>query len=329
MVTSLKHAESTLHWAIASHSFDWDAAIAQLKGHPLQSRLWGDARAAAEGMRQLLLYAANGEDIVALARVETRQVPWLGSVAWLPRGPVAPIGMTALPSLCRYLQQNHYILCACTPWRPSELVPAGSNVQHTLWIDLSVGLEQLSKQLDSQWRYGARRALREGVVTAQSLDADDIGWFFGLCQQISQTKGFRLPGNLALLQQLLALSRDDAPVQAHLFIARRDMQPVAGAFIMRAGDRVHYLWGGVDRAHNKLRAGEAVQWAVIEWAVAQGCTLYDLEGIDKVHNPGTYEFKKKMGGVEVVLAPQQLQPLNWRGSLAKQALHWRERMAGN
>lgn len=326
--TALNSDDSTLHWTTADPDFDWDAAVARLGGHPLQSRLWGDSRAAADGMEQLLLQASDSKGVPALARVETRRIPLLGKLAWVPRGPVAAAGSDVLPSLCSHLREDGYMLCACTPWQQATAGPLDANAQRTMWIDLSVGIESLLKQLDSQWRYGARRAVREGIIISQSTDDGDIAWFFALCSQISQTKGFRLPGNLGLLQQLLARSVPDAPVQARLFIARHGALPVAGAFIMRAGERVHYLWGGVDRAHNKLRAGEAVQWAVIEWAVAQGCTLYDLEGIDRKRNPGTYEFKKKMGGSEVVLASQKLLSLDWRGSLVKQALYWRNKVAG-
>ena len=57
----------------------------------------------------------------------------------------------------------------------------------------------------------------------------------------------------------------------------------------------------------------------MEWAVSQGCTRYDLEGIDPDNNPGVYAFKKKMGGEEVDLAGKEYQPLNMLGKLGCQA----------
>lgn len=95
---------------------------------------------------------------------------------------------------------------------------------------------------------------------------------------------------------------------------------------MRAGKHLHYLWGAVDRAHARARAGEALQWAVIEWGLAQGCTRYDLEGIDPVNNPGTYQFKKKMGGTQIQLQQQLERPLDWRGSVVLQALRVKRRL---
>ena len=76
--------------------------------------------------------------------------------------------------------------------------------------------------------------------------------------------------------------------------------------------------GASDRKFSKQRVGEAVQWAVMEWAAANGCTRYDLEGIDPVNNPGVYVFKKKMGGEIIDLVGQEYVPLNARGKLGYQ-----------
>ena len=64
-----------------------------------------------------------------------------------------------------------------------------------------------------------------------------------------------------------------------------------------------------------MRAGEAVHWAAIEWGLAMGCTRYDLEGIDPQGNPGTYKFKKKMGGTEVALSGKRYIPIGTYGRI--------------
>lgn len=40
---------------------------------------------------------------------------------------------------------------------------------------------------------------------------------------------------------------------------------------------------------------------------------YDLEGIDPARNPGVYQFKRKMGGIEVTLQGMDATPLSWTG----------------
>ena len=104
-------------------------------------------------------------------------------------------------------------------------------------------------------------------------------------------------------------------VRAQLFVARAGNELAAGVFIMRCGESIHYFWGATNRKFNRQRPGEAVQWAVIEWALKEGCTLYDLEGVDPVNNPGVYSFKKKMGGDEVLLTGKSYKGVSLKGKL--------------
>jgi len=139
-----------------------------------------------------------------------------------------------------------------------------------------------------------------------------------LCRSISERKQFRLAQSLAMILQLLKQTTSE--VEAKLFLARYKGRIGAGACIIRCGRSLHYFWGGTDREASEARVGEAVQSAVIEWGMEQCCTHYDLEGIDPVGNPGTYAFKKKMGGREVALEGKRYYPLCLRGRV----LNWIE-----
>ena len=318
-----------LIWCEPDSLEQWDYHLASLGGHPLQSLLWGEARRRIDGITHRCLAGCRDGAITALARVETRRVPVLGPVAWISQGPV---GMFEKHdnSLEEYLRECGYLLLACKPWRevssePIQQYQRGQGTR-TIWLDLRQGKQLLSDNLDKQWRYGVGRAEREGVRVELSSNTDDLLGFYTLCKEISTTKGFQLPGGFALMQALLEMSSPAGPVQAHLFVARLGDSLLGGVFIMRAGLHMHYFWGGVDRGFPHARAGEALQWAVIEWGLAQGCALYDLEGIDPLANPGTYRFKKKMGGKVVSLSPQTLKPLNWRGSVVGKAIMLLDRL---
>lgn len=302
---------------------DWDTALAHLRGHPLQTALWGQARLAVDRIPETRWVVKEAGEVVLMARVEERRIPGLGRVAWIPRGPTVhpKADQARLAEFFRqHLHEQGYILAVMTQWReqfqqtgsPTSVSRAGP--QQTLWIDLQLGRDRLWQALDKQWRYGVGRAERSGVSLEQTVDPEVVDRFFQLCRDISQVKGFNLPASAPLMQRLIGLGRA-GPVQARLFVAQYEGRLGAGAFILRCGDSIHYLWGGTDRELSKLRVGEAVQWAVIEWALAEGCRLYDLEGIDPVNNPGTYAFKKKMGGREVHLAPRTIWPLTLRGRL--------------
>lgn len=301
-----------LEWRCDLDAAAWDRALARLGGHPLQSALWGDARRQAGGTEDLCWAVMRGDDPVWMARVERRKLPAFGWVGWVPRGPTGTDqSKEEFPAELKSRLPGGLRLLVFNPWQSRADGESGG--ARTIWIDLAPGLETLSRNLDKQWRYGVGRARRLGVAVDADAGAGDVADFFALCAATSVRKRFRLVESLPMLEALLARSGDD--VEAKLFLARYQGRIGAGAFIIRCGCSMHYFWGATDRDASEARAGEAVQWAVIEWGVAKGCTRYDLEGIDPVENPGTYAFKRKMGGVEIPLCGKQYVPFDPLGSV--------------
>jgi len=297
-----------VNWTDSHSDVEWEQSVVRLNGHPLQSGLWGNARSMVDGIAQAKRICRSGDKIIAVARIETRKIPLGGKVAWIPRGPAVAFEEDADDvenSLRKDLKACGYRVVVTQSWREHSGAAEDWSGPKTIWIDLSVGEETLWKNLNQQWRYGVGRAKREGVTVSQSLNEREIRSFFDLCSKISATKGFKIPGSLALINELLKTSSNDSPMQCRFFVASHQGKLGAGAIVMRCGDRLHYLWGGVERDLSKYRTGEAVQWAVIKWGLQNGCTQYDLEGIDPRSNPGTYKFKKKMGGrVVAIVKPE-------------------------
>lgn len=302
-----------------SNDDDWDDLVASMEGHPLQTTVWGNARELVDGINQLKLIALKNEVILGLARIEIRRLRLLGGIGWMPRGPVISqlANRTELTASLRLeLKKRGLAVCASSPW----IVDVSENsYQQTIQIDLTVGESSLFTKLDSQFRYGVRKSRKVGVVVRLSQERQEIERFFKLCEDISRMKTFDLPGSKELLLELISSSPSDA-VEVGFFVADLGGNLAGGAVVIRCGKNAHYLWGAVDRNYSKFRAGEAVQWAVIEWALASGCDMYDLEGIDPVRNPGTYRFKKKMGGRIVGIVRPELFGTSWLGRLAAPAL---------
>lgn len=305
-----------MEWTNNLSASEWDLKLTTLNGHPLQSALWGESRKQIDGYDSLYLMCTQDKTPVFMARVETRSLPLLGAVAWIPRGPsLAPgASYTKLIAPCHdQLRQRGYALVISDLYAKNPDDAPDTGVR-TIWLELAQGVDTLKKRIDKQWLYGSRRAAREGVEVRCASNREEVKTFFNMCLGISRDKGFELPGSEALMQ--LLLRRSDAPNQEmRLFLALYEGKIGAGAFVARSGQHAHYFWGAADRALSRQRVGEAVQWAVIEWAASCGCTRYDLEGIDPVNNPGVYAFKRKMGGDEVVLCGKSVQPLNLRGKL--------------
>ena len=302
-------------------SAEWDRALVDVGGHPWQSAHWGDARREVDGIVDHRWLLRNGREIVQMLRFEERRIPGLGKVAWIPRGPTAT-GETAVspvlsPPLRDCLKRQGFILAVTNPWRRAPANKADvpdPRCALTMWLDLTLGKDQLWCNLSQQWRRNVGLARRENVVVETTRDPELIAEYFELCSRISQMKQFELRTSPKLIQRLVSRQTVDA-VEARLFLARCDNRVAAGALAFRCGNSIHYFGGASDRAFTRQRPGEAVHWGVVEWGLGLGCRRYDLEGIDPLGNPGTYSFKKKMGGEEVALMRRQVQPLDLKGQI--------------
>lgn len=306
-----------LGWHEGNGALSWDSELARLGGHPLQSAIWGNAREKVDHIPQLFLSCHQENGVVCgLARIEVRTARLVGEIAWMPKGPTLSDNDAGrvIVSLCVKLKQRGFIACITDRYVVSVLRQARQ--PGTIWLDLTLGVDTLSKALDSQWRYGARRALREGVKIRIASAPNDVSTFFHMCNALSATKGFLLPGSEELMQELICSSPPDGGVGMTLYVGEVDGVIAGGALVARCGQHLHYLWGASDRRFSKYRVSEAIQWQVIQDGVASGMTRYDLEGIDPAGNPGVYEFKRKMGGREVILQGMETTPLSWVGRVA-------------
>jgi len=302
-----------------TNNFDpnkWDYYIANFNGHPLQSALWGEARKAVDGIKsQYFSHFLDDDTPDFMARVETRSIRGIGDIAWIPKG---PIQHAANPSVFNefkeILKKNKYKLLITDEYSLSAETSA--NTIETIFIDLSQNTDTLFSNLDKQWRYGVRRAKKEGVEISKTQSDIKVAEFFKLCQKISESKSFELPGSLELINYLLSHTFNEN-VQFELVSAEFEKQLISGAVIAKSGEHLHYFWGASDRNFPKLRGGEAVQWEIIESGAKENFQRYDLEGIDRINNPGVFAFKKKMGGDIVNLTGKHYIPLNTIGTILK------------
>ncbi len=302
---------SSIEWKSNFSPNEWDTLLAEIGGHPLQSALWGNARKEIEGIEDQRWAACQNGKPIGLIRFELRGVGPIKKVAWIPQGPANPHWKEIEQAFFAQLKDSGFMICVTMAW---ERLNADNAARHTIWIDLSVGKENLWSNLDKQWRYGVRSAEKRNVHVECTVLEQSVTEFFSLCQQISDTKKFSLKGSVDFLLYLLK-NGTHTGVKAFLFVAKVSGEICGGAYILRSGENLHYMWGGVDRNYSKERVGELLQWKVIEWGCNHGCKLYDLEGIDEINNPGVAAFKKKMGGEIIGLPGREIFPLSYSGKL--------------
>lgn len=300
-------------------------------GHPLQSSLWGNARLATEGRADHRLAYGDADGTPRwMIRVEERKAPVLGIVGWAPRGPTAatPADALGVPRRLRddlgergvrLLVSDPYVETAQGVHTSSDAVETGAGVgPRTIWVDLTVGIDAAFARLKGTARTAIRSAAKKGVTTGETQDAGEVRAFVDMCLVVSRLKSFHLDLAPELVGALMRGATPDA--RCRLFVARRSGALLAGALVMTLGRHWHFFWGGTDRSAGDFRAGDALHWAIMKAAIAEGARRYDLEGIDDRANPGTGAFKRKLGGVEVELPGHSYLALGMRGKALALAL---------
>jgi len=68
---------------------------------------------------------------------------------------------------------------------------------------------------------------------------------------------------------------------------------IVGSAIGRVGITMFRATDGVGR---KCEASYLVHWRALQWLKEQGCKAYDMDGINPVTNPGTYQYKAGLCG---------------------------------
>jgi peptidoglycan pentaglycine glycine transferase (the first glycine) len=311
-------------WESKVSSLDWDKKLAELKGHPLQSALWGDAKTRSGGASDLRLMYKSDDKVMCMARIEHRRIPGLGRVAWIPKGPVfasdAPIQQIHI-ALKSELSRRGFIASLMTPYKEIDVAKDfkyKTSSYHTIVTDLEQSADNVWERFPAKLRSQIRSAQRKGVTIELTTDNDWIEKFYDLCIEVSGTKGFELPGSFNLMLELLLGSKQEinSPVTAELIIAKHQNDISAGYFFIRSGDSLHNIWSAYNRNLGVSGASDLIVWEAIKRSIEYGCKKYDQEGIDKEKNITTYLFKKKFGGSEMEIPGLHAYPLSLRGEIA-------------
>lgn len=295
----------------------WDGFVSEQEtGNLLQAWGWGELRRR-YGWQILRLAAArgNGDQWVGAIQV-LRQAIGPGGLSWgyAPQGPVlSSLGDVAaaralLGEVARRLRHERAFQLKCDPEWPVDspeaqvlrqscgLRAARFDVQHrqTWLVDLSGGVEALSARIPAATKYCIRVSDREGVVVTAEKGPDAVAAFYSLHMD---TVGRKQLHSRPLSYYQAAAEE----LGATIFVASYRGRPLAGGLTVAFGRRLVHLFGGTSTAVPRAHASYAMQWAMMRWGIAQGCTIYDMWGVPRRFdrsNPahGYAKFKTKWSG---------------------------------
>jgi lipid II:glycine glycyltransferase (peptidoglycan interpeptide bridge formation enzyme) len=332
---------------------NWDQLVAGASGgHLLQSWAWGELKSQFGWRVQRVASGASGAGIPCV-QILYRTLPGgLGSIAYVPRGPVADYedaaSLRELLEAIEPLAREQGAICLkvepnleddagltqelqALGFRPS---PQEVQPRRTILVDLDADPETLLKRMKQKTRYNIRLAGRKGVTVRKGEEAD-LPAFYQLMEVTAQRDGFGIHSQA----YYEAAHRLFAPFNLGcLLLAEHEGQLLAGLVAFAWGDTTCYMYGASANEGRKLMPTYLLQWEAMLWAKEQGCHFYDLWGVpdqDEVTLEeqftqrsnglwGVYRFKRGFGGRlvrtvgawDLVYAPLRyplyIAAVNWR-----------------
>lgn len=205
------------------------------------------------------------------------------------------------------------------PPKPESEGFAAGQPAFNFWLDLTDGQgnpatpEALLKGMNQQWRRNIKKAAKAGVEVRRG-ERSDLADFHRVYCETAERDHFT-PRPLAYFETMFdALSAED-PDRIRLYLAHHEGDLVAATTWVRVGTHAWYSYGASTSAKRDVRGSNAIQWQMIQDALAAGATLYDLRGItdsvasDDAHL-GLIRFKVGTGGEAVQYPGEWDKPIN-------------------
>ncbi|RIQ20708.1 lipid II:glycine glycyltransferase FemX [Jiangella rhizosphaerae] len=190
-------------------------------------------------------------------------------------------------------------------WRPPADTDgfAAGQPRHVFQLPLEGrDADDVLKGFNQLWRRNIKKADKAGVVVSLGTAAD-LPDFHRVYAETAQRDGFT-PRPLAYFEGMWAAMTAEAPERLRLYLAHHEGDLVAATTMTRVGTHAWYSYGASTTAKRDVRGSNAIQWRMMQDALSEGCSVYDLRGItdtlseDDPH-AGLIRFKLGTGGQAV------------------------------
>ena len=282
----------------------WDARLASLGGHFLQSRAWARcqmrmgfqvAHGSGEGWMWLGILHRFGP----FARLYLPYGPQVRDAAAL-RAAVADARTAAAERRCTFL---HFEPCGDGA-RDVRALGArrvkARQPEYTWVIKLERSEDELRAALARGHRSRINAAPRKDIAIGSTTDIAEVSEFLGLLHQTyDRAHAPTYPDSYyrTVVDELTPTG------EARLYFARHDGRALAGAIVIDFGDVRYYAWAGTssDPEAGRRGAAPALVWATMLDARAAGKRWFDFWGVAPPNQPnhawaGFTEFKRGFGG---------------------------------
>ncbi len=161
--------------------------------------------------------------------------------------------------------------------------------------------EELLSSFNQLWRRNIKKADKEGV-TVRTGTKDDLSAFHECYVETAKRDHFTarpLPYFNTMWDAMR--SEDSKRIAVYLAEHPDHSGAIASTTMTEVGNHAWYSYGASTTAARDLRPSNAIQWAMMRQAAADGCSVYDMRGISDTLDPanhlfGLIQFKLGTGG---------------------------------
>ncbi len=317
----------------------------------MQSYEWGELAALTGAEEVLHLGVVDGQGkLCAVMLVEITRIPILNQVYfYVPRGPVmddpsSPALTVLLNFVKAEARKRHAFMLKLEPgvlddsqaWLTSlrrrgfSINPNSMNVRNEWVLDIRPDEKTLLANMKEKWRYNIRLAGRKGITIRRGEGQADRDAFYRLYRTTSERDLFAI-NQKSFYEMVLRLF--GAEGRAALFLAEYEGQPISAAIILTLGKWSWYMYGASANEQREKMPNHLLQWTVVQWSKAQGCSYYNFRGIPEILEEGQemwgiYLFKRGFGGEAMHFLPTHdlvYQPLIYTAyRKLVDVKHWRD-----
>ena len=316
--------KTILHWQIKTISYDeWEYYWQYCsQTNLLQSWQYGQAKNLAEGWEAKRFLVVDENKLpIALVQVLTRQLPFIGGIARLNRGPLLlfnqndeyelPFKLGVMRILHREARRQRWWLFQAAP----ELINIASatlgmqalgfkRMTAPAWASGRMSLQSdeqaLLMGLNGKWRNCMRKGEKLGVsVTHQECDSEALILLMQCYTDLQANRGFD-----GLSEKLIrALVRQNGSKwQFNMFVAHDHIvfdpnDPLGVLVTIHSGDTAIYLIGSSNDKGRKMQANSVLLWHAILHAKFSDCLWFDIGGLSEITPKGIAAFKQGLNAV--------------------------------
>lgn len=326
-------------------------AYNMLAMHPMQSYEWGEFRkkTGIKVVRQGLFEKNTLSQILQVTIHKIPKTPW--AVGYLPKSILPTKEMTS--QLRKIGKENNCIFIQLEPQvianeqNKKNMLHLGLSqaahplfTQYTFQLDLRPSPEELLKNMSQKTRYNIRVAIKHNVIVREEYSEEAFTAYQKLTEETTNRQGFfahtkkyhqLMWDTLKTQRAKLGEKHNKDDLQAHLFIAYYEKQPLTTWIVFTFHDTLYYPYGASSSQHRETMSSNLMMWDVIMFGKKMGLKLFDMWG-SLGENPDTrdpwygfHRFKagygpeliKFVGSYDLVL-----NPFVYQGYIIADKLRW-------